>query len=51
MSFFIESSSVNSVWRVLLRGFVLTLSLGTILFCLLPAMAVRWLPMAGIDIR
>jgi hypothetical protein len=49
---FVESNHrLPGVWGILFRGAVLSVIFGTLLFCVVPTLAVRLLPMAGVSIQ
>ncbi|HVJ06618.1 MAG TPA: hypothetical protein VM578_13170 [Candidatus Saccharimonadales bacterium] len=47
----VQTNHADGPWKILLKGSLLTLFLGTLLFCIVPTLAIRLLPMAGVVIR
>lgn len=51
MTFFVETTRTYGDWWIVLKGALLALFLGTVLFCIVPTLAVRLLPLAGVVIH
>lgn len=51
MSHIVQTDHVGGVWRILLKGSLLAFLLGTFLFCIVPNLAIRLLPLAGVTIH
>jgi hypothetical protein len=51
MPLFVETTRTYRDWWILLKGALLALFVGTLLFCIVPTLAVHFLPLAGIGIH
>jgi len=51
MSHIVETNRADGVWKILWRGSLLSILMGTFLFYVVPVLAIRFLPLAGIFIH
>ncbi len=51
MRLFVETARSHADWWIVLKGALLALFLGTLLFCIVPTLAVRLLSLAGVAIH
>jgi hypothetical protein len=47
----VDSNHADGAWKILLKGSLLSLFVGTFLFCILPTLAIRLMPLVGCRIH
>ena len=47
----VETNRVDGVWKILLKGSLLSLLWGTLLFCIVPTIAIRLMSLVGGSVR